>query len=158
MTGVLLGFQAHPLRVSGELEVSLLLRSRERAHLLLSSFLKVLWYQRYGNERLLYLLWCVRTKLETFPVLGWKCQLIIWKGRVHRAYLSESDEMASKRYLVIGSYKWYKKSMGPEGMQASLWNVQAGFRVSCSTVYFEPHLKPYWCDRVAATTRISARY
>ena len=81
-----------PHRASGELEESLFLRSRERARLVLHSFSKVLWDQRFRNESLLYLLWCVRTNLETFPVLGWKCQLITWKGRVHRAYLGKSDK------------------------------------------------------------------
>lgn len=91
MTGIL-GFWAHPRRVSGELGVSLLLRSREPACLVLSSFSKVLWDQSFRNERLLSLLWCVGTKLETFSGLGWKCQLIPWKGRAHKAHLRKSDE------------------------------------------------------------------
>lgn len=38
-----------------------------------------------------------RTKLETFPVLGWKSQLIISKGKVHGHISASLTKMASRR-------------------------------------------------------------
>lgn len=58
-----------------------------------------------------------RTKLETFPVLGWKSQLIISKGKVHRAYLSKSDKNGIQEMLETGCVM---VSMAPEGMQAEV--------------------------------------
>lgn len=151
MPGIL-GFWAHPRWVSGELEVSLFLRSGQPALLVLRSFSKVLWDQRFRNERPLYLLWCVGTKLTTFSALGWKCQLMPWKGRAHRAHLRESDENGIRRWLVIGPSKWCNEVEGPwRNAGMNLWNAQAGFRVSGAMVFF-------WATRRATLVWPSCSY